>query len=139
MTLKILFLAASALIAAPVLAQSNPTLDQRVGKVEKQLKAVQRKVFPNGEPIEPETGPAAATPDGAPVQSPVADLTARVDAIETSLAALTGQVVPPGTRMRLPLRRPSLAIPPSRFRRPPSKSHSRRRRAPARRKPRTAP
>src|SRR6476646_9962083 len=99
-TLKILFLAVSALVAAPVLAQSNPTLDQRVGKVEKQLKAVQRKVFPNGEPIEPETGPAAATPDGAPVQSPIADLTARVDAIEKSLAALTGQVETQGNRIR---------------------------------------
>jgi len=99
-TLKILFLAASALIAAPVLAQSNPTLDQRVGKVEKQLKAVQRKVFPNGEPIEPETGPAAAVPGGAPVQSPIADLTARVDAIEKSLAALTGQVETQGNRIR---------------------------------------
>jgi TolA-binding protein len=98
---KALILAASALVAAPVLAQSNPTLDQRVGKVEKQLKAVQRKVFPNGEPIEPETGPAAATPGGAPVQSPIADLTARVDAIEKSLAALTGQVETQGNRIRV--------------------------------------
>ena len=100
MNFKALILAASALCAAPVLAQSNPTIDQRVGKVEKQLRAVQRKVFPNGEPIEPETGPVAATPDGAPVQSPIADLTARVDAIEKSLAALTGQVETQGNRLR---------------------------------------
>lgn len=101
MNLKALILAASALVAAPVLAQSTPTLDSRVGKVEKQLRAVQRKVFPNGEPVEPETGPAAATPDGAPVQSPIADLTARVDAIEKSLAALTGQVETQGNRIRI--------------------------------------
>jgi TolA-binding protein len=100
MNLKALFLAASALVAAPVLAQSSPTLDSRVGKVERQLRAVQRKVFPNGEPVEPETGPAAATPGGAPVQSPIADLTARVDAIEKSLAALTGQVETQGNRIR---------------------------------------
>jgi TolA-binding protein len=97
---KALILAASALVAAPVLAQSNPTLDQRVGKVERQLKAVQRKVFPNGEPIEPETGPAAATPGGVPAASPIADLTTRVDAIEKSLAALTGQVETQGNRIR---------------------------------------
>jgi TolA-binding protein len=98
---KTLILAASALVAAPALAQQNPTLDQRVGKVEKQLKAVQRKVFPNGEPIEPETGPIVATPGGAPVASPIADLTARVDAIEKSLAALTGQVETQGNRIRV--------------------------------------
>lgn len=101
MNLKALFLAASALVAAPVFAQANPTLDQRVGKVERQLKAVQRKVFPNGEPIEPEIAPAAATPGGAPVASPIADLTARVDAIEKSLAALTGQVETQGNRIRV--------------------------------------
>ncbi|CAM3190255.1 TolA-binding protein [Sphingomonas antarctica] len=100
MTLKALILA-SALVATPLLAQANPTLDQRVGKVEKQLKAVQRKVFPGGEPIEPDTAPAATTPDGAPVQSPIADLTARVDAIEKSLAALTGQVETQGNRLHI--------------------------------------
>ncbi len=101
MNLKALILAASALVAAPLSAQSAPSLDQRVGRVEKQLKAVQRKVFPNGEPIEPETGTAAAAPGGAPVQSPIADLTARVDAIEKSLAALTGQVETQGNRIRV--------------------------------------
>ena len=94
MNFKALILAASALVATPLLAQSAPSLDSRVGRVEKQLKAVQRKVFPNGEPIEPETAPVATTPDGAPVQSPIADLTSRVDAIEKSLAALTGTSLP---------------------------------------------
>ena len=39
--------------AGPVTAQSDP-LVQRVGKLEKEMTAVQRKVFPNGVAIEPE-------------------------------------------------------------------------------------
>ncbi len=43
--------------AAPVVAQSDP-LAQRVGKLEKEMTAVQRKVFPNGVAVEPEIGGA---------------------------------------------------------------------------------
>ncbi len=86
--------------AGPVLAQSDP-LTQRVGKLEKEMTAVQRKVFPNGVAIEPEvrtgTVPTAA---GNPATSPVADLTARVDALESQLQALTGQVETSGNRIR---------------------------------------
>ena len=44
--------------AGPVTAQSDP-LVQRVGKLEKEMTAVQRKVFPNGVAIEPEIGNGA--------------------------------------------------------------------------------
>ena len=86
--------------AGPVTAQSDP-LVQRVGKLEKEMTAVQRKVFPNGVAIEPEIGngapPAAA---GNPASSPVADLTARVDALESQLQVLTGQVETSGNRVK---------------------------------------
>ena len=82
--------------AAPVLAQQAMQIEGRVGKLEKEMKAVQRKVFPGGaqqyfEPeIKPEAAPAA--PVGVPADTPVADLSRRVDALEKALAAMTGQV-----------------------------------------------
>lgn len=97
-TIATLLLASVA--AVPADAQSDP-LAQRVGKLEKEMTAVQRKVFPNGVAIEPEIGgapPAAAA--GNPASSPVADLNARVDALESQLQALTGQVETDGNRMK---------------------------------------
>lgn len=86
--------------AGPVIAQSDP-LVQRVGKLEKEMTAVQRKVFPNGVAIEPEIGNGTTTAAaGNPATSPVADLTARVDALESQLQALTGQVETSGNRVK---------------------------------------
>jgi TolA-binding protein len=86
--------------AAPVIAQSDP-LAQRVNKLEKEMTAVQRKVFPNGVAIEPEiSGGAPAVAAGNPASSPVADLNARVDALESQLRALTGQVETDGNRLK---------------------------------------
>jgi TolA-binding protein len=80
-------------IAAPLAAQTAPDLNQRVTRVEKELRAVQRKVFPNGQPLEPQIAPPTAAPEptGTPATSPVADLTARVDALEGQIRTLTGQ------------------------------------------------
>ena len=91
-SLYALLLLGSAL-AAPAAAQDSG-LDLRVGKLEKEMKAVQRTVFPQGAPIQPESGAAAVTPPsaGSPASAPIADLTARVDTLEKGLAALTGQV-----------------------------------------------
>lgn len=86
--------------AAPAIAQSDP-LSQRVGKLEKEMTAVQRKVFPNGVAVEPEIGGGApAVAAGNPASSPVADLNARVDALESQIQALTGQVETDGNRMK---------------------------------------
>ena len=86
--------------AGPVAAQSDPLI-QRVGKLEKEMTAVQRKVFPNGVAIEPEIGNGApAMAAGNPASSPVADLNARVDALESQLQSLTGQVENDGNRVR---------------------------------------
>ncbi|ALR19895.1 hypothetical protein [Sphingobium baderi] len=84
---------ASMLFAMPAAAQSV-SLDTRVDRIEKELRAVQRKVFPAGTPVEPEiTRPATTTPPpGTPSSAPIADLTARVGALESQLASITGQV-----------------------------------------------
>lgn len=81
--------------AQPVLAQSRPSIDQRVDRVEKELRAVQRKVFPGGSPafFEPEIAPAAPQNNpGVPAGAPLNELSSRVDALEKTVAQLTGQI-----------------------------------------------
>jgi TolA-binding protein len=90
----VLAVSAAAMLATPVMAQSG--LEGRVGKLESEMRAVQRKVFPGGAgaTIAPEIAPAptTVTPDGTPATSPVADLTARVGSLEQQLTGITGQV-----------------------------------------------
>ncbi|MEP6784737.1 MAG: hypothetical protein ABI898_03240 [Sphingomonadales bacterium] len=77
--------------AMPALAQTAP-IDQRVGKLEKEMRAVQRSVFPQGVPVQPDLS-APVTPTvaaGNPASAPITDLTARVDSLERQLATLTG-------------------------------------------------
>jgi TolA-binding protein len=81
--------------ATPAFAQET-NIEGRVGKIERELRAVQRKVFPGGSGamLEPEIT-AAPAPDqsaGQPASAPLADLTARVDGLERELANLTGQI-----------------------------------------------
>lgn len=77
--------------AMPVIAADPGQLDLRVGKLEKEMRAVQRKVFPAGAPVEPEITPAqpTATPSGS--TTPLSDLTQRVDLLEAQVKTLTGQ------------------------------------------------
>jgi len=95
-------LLACAMLSTSALAQMAGPLDLRVGKLEKEMKAVQRTVFPGAAPVQPELGtpvdPAIAA--GTPASTPVADLTARIDALEKGLASLTGQVEQSGFRNR---------------------------------------
>ena len=92
--------------AGGALAQApNRTVEGRVDRLEQEMRAVQRKVFPTGagQVVAPEVGPATPTPSvqvGSPASSPVADLTARVSAIEAQLARLTGQVEENGHRIK---------------------------------------
>jgi TolA-binding protein len=76
--------------AMPAMAQTAP-VEVRVDRLEKEMRAVQRKVFPGGTPLEPEITrqPTAPTPSGS--STPLTDLTARVNALESQLASLTGQ------------------------------------------------
>ena len=81
-----------ATIVAPAMAQVIP-VENRVDRLEKEMRAVQRKVFPGGAPVQPDMSAAAPAPAAlAPSSTPVSDLMARVDALETQLASLTGQV-----------------------------------------------
>jgi TolA-binding protein len=97
---RILALLCAASFGGAASAQTSG-IDLRVGKLEKEMKAVQRTVFPQGVPVQPETGaPVPSTATGSPATTPVADLTARVDALEKALASLIGQVEQAGYRNR---------------------------------------
>lgn len=76
-------------------APAQTTLDGRVNRLEQEMRAVQRKVFPDGAGrlVQPELStPQSATPAaGTPATSPMTDLDARVSAVEAQLKALTGQ------------------------------------------------
>lgn len=90
--------------ALPASAQSGDAANaQRIERLERELRAVQRRVFPGSEGglFQPEVTPGEATPTTtAPATTPVADLTARVDAIEAQLARLTGEIEQTSFRQR---------------------------------------
>ena len=95
--LKSLMCAAALATAIPALAQDTRQVERRVDKLESEMRAVQRKVFPGGDKryFEPEFEPtdqAPVAPVGVPATSPIADLTTRVDSLERQLQSLTGQV-----------------------------------------------
>jgi TolA-binding protein len=80
--------------SAGALAQT--TVEGRVGRLEQEMQAVQRKVFPDGagKYLQPQvTVPQGAIiSPGTPASSQVTDLSARVSAVEAQLRSLTGQV-----------------------------------------------
>src|SRR4051812_33502151 len=82
-------------VAMPAMAQRTQPLDRRVDRLEQELRAVQRRVFPGGNAqfVEPEidaqSGPA---PGGNVSGDALSNLSARVDAIEAQLRTLTGQI-----------------------------------------------
>ncbi len=90
-------LASVALIALPALAPAAWAADAlpvnaRVDKLEKEMKAVQRKVFPAGAPVEPDLVTQPQVREDVPSSTPVSDLMARVNSLESQLANITGQV-----------------------------------------------
>ncbi len=84
-------------LAAPAQELDPAKVEKRVGKLESEMRAVQRKVFPGADPkfFEPEITapvvPAAAT-IGTPATAPLVDLAERVGELERQLRTLTGQV-----------------------------------------------
>lgn len=82
---------------APVLAQtaSPADADARLRRVEAEVRALQRQVFPgsDGKFFTPEVAPRAATPapTGSPASTPVTDLLSRMESVEAQLARLTAQ------------------------------------------------
>jgi TolA-binding protein len=82
-------------IASPALAQSAPETELRLRKVEAEVAALQRVVFPGGDGrFFPQMQPGSATGNapGSPASAPTADLLARMDALEGQVARLTAQV-----------------------------------------------
>ena len=101
--MRALLLATSALLlltSGGASAQSN--VEGRVGKLESEMRAVQRKVFPGGQYLQPavEAQPDQSPIGGAPSASALTDLTSRVSSLEGQLASLTGQVEQAGYRAR---------------------------------------
>ena len=94
--------AATALVPVAAGAQSN--VEGRVGKLESEMRAVQRKVFPGGagQYLQPEiTRPdVAQSAGGSPATSAVADLTSRVTALEQQMAGMTDQIEQTGYKVR---------------------------------------
>ena len=100
--MRIQLLAILLLAGTAVPAAAQDRLDRRVNKLEQEMQAVQRRVFPNGPLVQPEIRPDAnlSGQAGSPAGTAVADLTARVDALEAQLATLTGQTEQNGFRLR---------------------------------------
>lgn len=82
--------------AVPALAADPaPSVPARVDKLEKEMKAVQRKVFPGGSPafFEAEIAPAPVTATaGTPATTPINELTGRVNSLERALSELTAKI-----------------------------------------------
>ncbi|MGZ8306080.1 MAG: outer membrane protein assembly factor BamD [Allosphingosinicella sp.] len=89
-------------VAGPAAAQRSESTERKVERLEQELRAVQRRVFPNGAQVAPEIEPErpAGLQAGVPASSALADLTARVDSLERQLRELTGQVEQNGNRLR---------------------------------------
>jgi TolA-binding protein len=83
-------------LAAPALAQSvDPSMEARMRKLEAEVSALQRVVFPGGDgrffpQIQPSSG--GTTPAGTPATTPSADMLTRMDALEGHVSKLTAQV-----------------------------------------------
>lgn len=88
-------------LPVPAAAQDAATAEARLKKVEAEVRAIQRKIFPGGDGkfFEPQiapgtqgpattTGPAAT---GAPSPTALTDVLGRIDALETQLRALTAR------------------------------------------------
>ena len=108
---QITFLGAAtvALAAAmPAAAQDN-NIGKRVERLEKEMRAVQRSVFPGGSPtfFEGEIAPDNTPGERSRTNAPVIDLTARVDALEAQLQTPMIMAIACGTRSSIPKRRHS--------------------------------
>lgn len=91
-------------LASPLLAQNagDSAAEARLRKLEAEVAALQRQVFPGGDArFFPQIQPAQqgqAAP-GTPASAPSADMLARVDALEAQLARLTAQVEETGNKV----------------------------------------
>ncbi len=84
--------AGALIVTVPASAQS--ALAGRVDRLEGEMRAVQRKVFPGGDLVQPDIAPPPPSPSsiGAPANTPLTDVLSRITALEQQMATLTGQV-----------------------------------------------
>ncbi len=79
----------------PLLAQDATTADARLRRIETEIRALQRQVFPGGDgryfPAQVQPTQAATTAAGTPATTPVADLLTRMESVEAQIARLTAQ------------------------------------------------
>lgn len=81
--------------AAPALAQTASDADIRIRKIESEVTALQRVVFPGGDARffpQLQSGQAATVAPGSPAGTPSTDMLARMDSLEGQVARLTAQV-----------------------------------------------
>ena len=87
---------AAALAFSPAIAQKRqPTPEQRIERLEKQVRQVQKQVFPKGQPADT----AGFSDDPAATQESVTGLNGRLDAIERQLSDIVRQSEENGNRV----------------------------------------
>jgi TolA-binding protein len=90
------FFAMAAFTLAPAEAQRRqPTPEQRIDRLEKQVRQVQKQVFPKGQPSDT----AGFSDDPAATQESVNTLMGRLDAVERQLADIVRQAEENGNRV----------------------------------------
>jgi TolA-binding protein len=99
----LLFLTLGSAIPAAAQQQPQQNIERRVGRLEQEMRAVQRRVFPGGAAatVDPELQtptPGTSRPNGASADA-VSVLTSRIEALEAQLARVTGQVEENGYRL----------------------------------------
>jgi len=92
-----------ALPALPVAAQDN-LAEARLRRMEAEIRALQRQVFPGGDGkfFAPEIAQQSASPTpaaGQPASSPLTDMLARMEALEGQVARITAQIEQNGNRL----------------------------------------
>jgi TolA-binding protein len=92
----ILLVAVSAIALSPAAAQRKPaTPEQRIDRLERQVRQVQKQVFPKGQPADT----AGFSDDPAATQDSVTSLNGRLDAVERQLADILRQSEENGNRV----------------------------------------
>ena len=89
--------------AMPAFAQTRDSADRRIDRLEQELRAVQRRVFPDGrsQSVDPEIDPARpGTTEPGISGDALNNLIERVDGLEVQLRALTAQIEEQGNRNR---------------------------------------
>ena len=89
------FAALAALTMSPAVAQKRPTPEQRIDRLEKQTRQLQKRVFPKGQPADT----AGFSDEPAATQDSVSALNSRLDAVERQMAEILRQAEENGNRV----------------------------------------